>query len=339
MVEARRFHDEAALQLISKCHQANQEYLRFNPTDAFGWGELAVADIDISGLLFREGRVAEALRAARTARQSDRDPRNTTDSVLTMARLGQAIARWEAQRENRAAADDALQEARHSYNAVSTGHNASEVMTQVWAESFETTERQIRLALGENAAVYAMSTNALPRLEKLREGTTNRTARRELLYYERQALEQAARAALNLQHYAEAETAARALLPLHPESEIISDYPYLDQPDDVVWGRVLLAQAAVGQGRKAEAQKTLEPALAHYRDAEAHGAACVIFRQHFARALYVQSLAELTDAAGLTRCREELNEAGRLLQSLTDEGRQLHDSKELLSWIACEQKN
>jgi hypothetical protein len=117
-----------------------------------------------------------------------------------------------------------------------------------------------------------------------------------------------------------------------------SEYFLLDRPDDQVWGQVLLAQAVVGQGRNVEAFKTLEPALAHYRDDQAQGAAHVAFRQHYARALYVQALAEPTDSAGTSLARESLAQALALLQGLTDEARQLHDSKELLTWIAAAQK-
>jgi hypothetical protein len=38
------------------------------------------------------------------------------------------------------------------------------------------------------------------------------------------------------------------------------------------------------------------------------------------------------------RSREALNQAATLLQGLTDEATQLHDSKELVSWIIAVQK-
>jgi len=103
-------------------------------------------------------------------------------------------------------------------------------------------------------------------------------------------------------------------------------------------GQVLLAQAETGQGRKDDALKTLEPTLAEFRQRQAQGASDVLFRQRFARALYVQALAEPIDAVGLARGKEALNEADRLLQGLSDEARQLHDSKELMSWITAAQK-
>ena len=101
---------------------------------------------------------------------------------------------------------------------------------------------------------------------------------------------------------------------------------------------MLLAQAMVGQDRKAEALKILESALAKYQDPQTQGASYVEFRQHFARALYVQVLAEPTDSDGTARSREELERADALLQGLTDEARQLHDSKELLARIADTRK-
>ncbi len=53
----------------------------------------------------------------------------------------------------------------------------------------------------------------------------------------------------------------------------------------------------------------------------------------------MQSLAEPADSGGLARRREELDRAAALLQGMTDEAKQLHDSKELLAWIVDAQKN
>jgi hypothetical protein len=195
----------------------------------------------------------------------------------------------------------------------------------------------VRLAFGEDETVYTMGSETLPRLDKLKGKMTNPELEDLLLFLQRQTLDETARAALNLGRFADAETAARTLLsPPSGTGEIW--YRYLDQPDDPVWGQVLLAQAAVEQGRQTEALKTLEPALAHYREAQAQGAAYIAFRQHFARALYVQALAEPGDSGAKAQRREALDQAAALLQGLSDEARQLHDSKQLLSWIAAAQK-
>jgi serine/threonine protein kinase len=337
LVEASRFHDDGALRLTTQSHQAAQDYLRFDPSNTFCEVYVGTANCGISSLLFREGRAAEALQKARAAIQSDRHPSGTGNSYW-IAELGSALARWEAQREDHDGANQALQEARRSCEAILGGQRALEL-----TELLKAAERQVKLASGEYADVRNMSKDAVSRLDKLIQGATADPPRHAaLVYFTRQAHEVAARAALNLGHYDDAETAARALLLVPSEAGGCfsngMEHILLDEPDDVVWGQVLLAQAVVGQGRNAEALKMLEPALAHYRDDQAHGAAFVSFRQHFARALYVQALAEPADSAGTALARESLSQALALLQGLTDEARQLHDSKELLTWIATAQK-
>ncbi len=112
----------------------------------------------------------------------------------------------------------------------------------------------------------------------------------------------------------------------------------LTQQDDVGWASVLLAQAQVGKGKLADALKTLEPALELYRQMQAQGVIHLTFRQRFARALYVQALAQPNGASGLAQRRAAFEQAMLLLQGLSEEARQLHDSKELISWITGEQK-
>jgi hypothetical protein len=50
----------------------------------------------------------------------------------------------------------------------------------------------------------------------------------------------------------------------------------------------------------------------------------------------VQALAESSDKEGKARHDEELTQAAALLQSLSDEARQLHDTKQVMGWIAAE---
>jgi hypothetical protein len=152
------------------------------------------------------------------------------------------------------------------------------------------------------------------------------------------ALGDSAQIDLHLGHFTEAETAMRALLSLPANHNLKSLSYILTQPGDHAWMQVLLAQAEAGQGHKEDALNAIGPAIAEFRQRQSQGASDVLFRQRFARALYVQSLSEPSDVAGLARRRDELNEAEKLLQGLTDEARQLHDSKELLSWIAAAQK-
>jgi tetratricopeptide (TPR) repeat protein len=252
------------------------------------------------------------------------------DSILSPGILWAHVANLEAQRGNRGSADQALQEVRRSFDIFASVNRISKTDSDGYAEELKNFERQVRLASGEDETVYAQANQALPRLEKLRPSTTDLSATNFLLFNMQVTLDQAAQAALHLGRYADAETAARALSAAPPSTVGSEDY--------AVWGQVLLAQALVGQSRKAEALKTLEPALAKYQELQTQGASYVQFRQHFARALYVQSLAEPADSGGLARRREELDRAAALLQGMTDEAKQLHDSIELLAWIVDAQK-
>ena len=335
LVEAMHFHDVAALDLARQSLRAARDYLQYNPSD-HTWGRLGLVESQcvISTLLFREGQVSEGLRQARASMQNDRDPGEATLSSFEMAELGLDVARWEAQRGNREAAEQAFGEASHSYE-VTAGRDAPK-SRRIWAASADDAERQIRLALGEDGAVYASATKALSVLDQMRNGLPAGDGDRAmLLHLKRQALDEAARSAVNLKHYSDAETAARALCSLQDEVDTAAEHFLLDQPDDLAWGQVLLAQAAFGQGCNAEALKTAESAIAQYQQMQVQGATYIAFRQHFARALYVRSLAQGIDPA---RSAESLEQARQILQGLTDEGRQLYDSKELLSQIAAERK-
>jgi serine/threonine protein kinase len=327
-IEEKRLHIAEALKFAIQSRQAADEYLRFNPSDTTGWNAVTDADLGIVTLLYRQGRVSEALQSARAAVQMDGD--HNTGVLTPPAILWEQIAFLEAQRGNRGSADQALQEAGRSIDTFTSVNRMSKISSDLWAERFNNVERQVRLASDEDETVYSLASQALPRLEQLQASLTSLTMTNSLLFVQHQTLDQAARAALNLGRSAEAETAARALCDSPPA--------LTDHPDGTVWGRVLLAQAMVGQDRKAEALKTLEPALAKYQDLQAQGASYVEFCQHYARALYVQALAEPGDSDGLARSRAALDQAATLLQGLTDEAKQLHDSKELLSWIADARK-
>jgi tRNA A-37 threonylcarbamoyl transferase component Bud32 len=327
-IEKKRFHDAEALKLAIQSQQAAEEYLKFNPSDTIGWMSKIEADLATVQLLHSLGWISEALQSARAALQMDGDHNNAT---IPPGVLWAQVAILEAQRGNRGSADQALQEVRRSFDIFASVNRLAKTDSDGYAEELKNFERQVRLASGEDEMVYAQANQALPRLEKLRPSTTDLSATNFLLFNMQVTLDQAAQAALHLGRYADAETAARALSAAPPSTVGSEDY--------AVWGQVLLAQALVGQSRKAEALKTLEPALAKYQELQTQGASYVQFRQHFARALYVQSLAEPADSGGLARRREELDRAASLLQGMTDEAKQLHDSKELLAWIVDAQKN
>jgi tRNA A-37 threonylcarbamoyl transferase component Bud32 len=337
MCEAHRFRETNALAFASQAQRAVAEYVRFNPSDEFSRFQFTWDYYVSAAISFRLGRVGEALQKAQAGTEL---PAATgtkeKDSIWTASLFG-VIAEWEAQRGNRAAAEDNLSQARRKLDATST-------RTPGWnrpttRDLCDKSERQVKMAFGEHLAAYTLAQSALDRLAAPERPKDGGAALTTWQLCKAHALADAAQAALALGRYSQAESAAQALLAIR---ELENDYSHLEillgNPADGCLGRVLLAEAALGQGRRDDALKTIEPALANYRDAQARGATHVFFLQHFARALCIQASAQPDDASGTAQRRASLEQAARLLNALSDEAQQLRDTKELRSRIAAERK-
>jgi hypothetical protein len=278
------------------------------------------------------------LAKARAATEVERERRSAGDIFSELGSIWPLIAAWEAQRGNRTGADQALQEARQSVEIFAARTQAQGRTEEQYRQFADRSERLVRLAFDDAAGALSMAKDALLRLEKFRPFAASGDDPAISLSIERLAHEDATRAALKLGRFAEAENSARALSSLPSAGRDPVERLSMADPVDLVWGPVLLARAAVAQSRRAEALKTVEPAVAHYHELQTKGASHLVFRQHFACALYVQALAQPADAAGAAQRRDLLGQAARLLNDLSDEARQLHDTQELMSWIVKEQK-
>jgi tetratricopeptide (TPR) repeat protein len=336
------YHDAEALQLSDRAQRAAEDYIRINPSDAVGRVGLGLTYFHSAALLFHLGHPGQSVEKARAALQQPLQANGTNDDLGPTFLLWEGIAFWQSQRGERAAAEQALQEARRDVDAFWNKRRATELPKSISVEFVEQTVRRVKSAFGENAAVLSMAESALTRLDKIKAGVErlgDAGLKRQWLNREVGALEDSAQAALNLRRYSEAEAAARTLS--GQQSELEAAHTSLLSPVGFVdphWGQVLLAQAEVDLNRREEALKTVEPPLDYYRKLQVQGANHLIFRQHFARALYAQAFAQPTDAAGRMQARDSLEQASRLLTELPEEAQQLHDSKELVSWIEAEQK-
>jgi len=158
-----RFRDDDAMQEFQKSRQALAEYVRFNPSDLNGWGNVAWMDHCRAALLYRSGRVTEALELARAAARIDEKYRN---AGWNGEGPWVAIARWEAQRGNRAAAAEARREGKRALEAHAERVKMSEDILNFHREPGRHDERQVMLASGEAAAVLGLARESLARLEK-----------------------------------------------------------------------------------------------------------------------------------------------------------------------------
>jgi hypothetical protein len=324
-IHARRFHHAAALDSFQLSVQASLDLARFNPSDLGNWKLLSTRVQAVSALLFQAGRVAESLKGL---------------AGLTRTNLGGwvSMAVIEAQRGDQAAAQEALLGLRNSLDSDAATIGMSEHVRRFLYEPMFETERQVRLAFGEDAAVLGMAHDALVRIEKLIRDEEHAANRALLNQRKRLALSDATCAALKLDRLEEAETNASTLLALPLVRSDSVELMKFRQPDDLGWARVLLAEVQVRKGQQTKALNTLEPALTLYRQMQVQGADFLTFRQRFARALYVQALAQPATVEGQAQRIDSLTEAAWLLNELTDEARRLHDSSELLSWISAAEK-
>jgi len=338
-IAARRFHYAEAVELAARGQVAAEDYVRANPSDEHGWFELEQVDLRTAALLFHLGRTAEGLQKARAVFDRQLETGGSKGFMRTFL-LRAAIAHWESQRGERAAAEQALREASRDLDAYASKMRLPDRMRALYEARVEGDARLVKLAFGEDAAAFTMAQNALGRLEKLKQDFRQNDGAPAPVWLlsEELALGDSARAALNLRRYTEAEAAARGLTTLRSASDEDQGNFILHLPVDLACGQVLLAQAQAGQGRGDEALKTIEPAVAHYRNMQVQGATHLAFRQQFARALYVQALAQHPDAAGAPQRRDSLAQAARLLDELPEEAKRLHDSKELMSWITTAQQ-
>jgi serine/threonine protein kinase/tetratricopeptide (TPR) repeat protein len=331
LIEARRNHDATALDWFEQSRRAALRSLAFNPSDVHSWVDLFCANYGMAAMLWRGGRAGETVELMQNA---------ATNAVVELEGVGiwNSLAVLEAQRGNRSAAEKALFEARKAREGFAKAIGLSLTLQQAWAEAPRDADRQMKLAFGEYAAVLEAARDALQRNGEPGKAEMDPESIAALNQLKRRALSDAACAALNLKRYGEAETFSHTLITLPLLRTESSERMLLPQPDDLGWGRVLLAEAQLGQAHPAEALQTLEPALTLYREMQAQGVTHLSFRQHFARALYVQARAQPVTAEGVAQRRGSLAEAARLLNQLSEEAKQLHDSKELLAWVSAAQK-
>ena len=145
----------------------------------------------------------------------------------------------------------------------------------------------------------------------------------------RRDLRTASGAALRLGRYPQAEALLRQLQAI-PREQASGD-----DPREASMGiAAALAHAIALQGRNAEAQKLLQPALDYYRQEQQAGAHATTFRYDLGYALYASALSR---AAGTPERTKDLAEASRLIDGASIEARQLAYMRELTRWIAAAQ--
>ena len=251
----------------------------------------------------------------------------------------------EAQLGHRPAAEEAIKE-RRRINQLTTAQKGGETLAKLLPEWQVITESAVSIILGDYDTAYADSAASAARIKKIPAADEASIFNRSTAY--RYVLTNAAQAALRLEHGTDAESAARAMLDEPTKGAAPDRITYWTE-----WEKVLLAHALGLQGRRVEAQPTLDSALVYYREQQSKLITGVGFLQRVARvisgsgaqvnkatasvefsyraayAAYVNGLFQPDDSAGRAARRDALEEAAKALQGIPEESKQLHEWKEL----------
>ncbi|HVU22607.1 MAG TPA: hypothetical protein VHE13_00680 [Opitutus sp.] len=321
----------AADEHYRRAAEAAKNYTLFNPADSIGWRNLNQARRDIAVNEVELGRLSDAERLLRETAAEERDPRNKTGmdgGVFFCWRLIEALA---AQRSDLPAARAALAEVHRVAPLIYHDRNFSADWIEISKLMMKVFDYDLLAVDGDYEAIYTRAVDLDAQLRKIETTGNGVDFRNDALRRNAGWLDEAA---LRTGRFEAAETVARQTI----EKPIAGRLNQAALDDALARARVRLGQALLGSGRRVEALKTLEDALAYYRKQQAAGAAGTGDLTDRARALYVLSEAQPDDAAGRSKRRELLAEAAGTLAKLSPETRQLLNSRELIDWVQTAQK-
>jgi len=327
-------HDAtAAADYAAKAVQAAQDWVRFDPSSLDAWGRWAQALAGVAQFQYERGEVSAAIATVHSALALARDPRSPKSLAAVTVYISAALARVQAQSGDSAGADQSLQAYLRNLHAFAAGflppHSpqrqlATHEMNQLL------TGGQLKLDEGAAQSALTDATAARAMIEPIEVPATEAGATRLKSQHLETSLNVAARAAVQLGHYAQAEALARQWLAIIPNAVALQTDP---KPLESR-ARFVLAQAIAMQGRHDEAQAVLQPAMAWYRQEQQAGATGTSFRHDYAYALYVDSLTAPAGATGSKQRDADLDQAAKLLAGASPEAQRLNSMRRVSGLVA-----
>jgi tetratricopeptide (TPR) repeat protein len=329
-IAIRRGDLATAAQHFTRAEQAGEDIVRFNPGDLGSWQYLVRALSRSAELLMQQGRVSDAVAKAQSIVALADDDRLTASLApmleavwFRLAELQMDLGQTEAAEKSFSAGVQAMEEAAAQFPADSPRR----VLTMT---SAPTEQALLSLRAGRHAAALDQASAVVKRLDDLaaESAQTDPMIERGISIFALHGpLEVVTTAATHLGKYDVAEAAARRHDTLPPGQATDPDLHQAAR-------QVEIARAQVGQGKRAEARATLDPAFVLLRDRASTGTIALRLRQGLAEALYVAALTQADDAAGLAEKRKLLDQASAMLAGASVEARQLRTLRELAEEIA-----
>ncbi|MGH8216932.1 MAG: hypothetical protein ACREPZ_14730, partial [Rhodanobacteraceae bacterium] len=332
MIAERRHQATAAADYARREVQAGEDWVRFDPSNLLAWSYTASGLEQVSHLQFERGDVAKAIATMHSLLALEQDPRRPSS-------LGPVVGyRWLELANMQAETGDAKAAAQSMKSYV---HDTSEFVAQLGADDpkralvaglidHNLAGSNLQLAEGAPQAALATATAMVAHAEQVKIPVNDTIGINIQVSILGGNLGVAARAAIQLGQYAQAEKLARRWLKVPTNPVSLDDPRAATSP-----ARAVLARAIAMQGRNQEAQRTLQPALAYYTSEQKAGANGTAFRHDYAYALYVSAIAAPNDVAGRTQREAALTQASALISSASTEAQKLADMRHVSGLIAA----
>ncbi|HEY7872182.1 MAG TPA: hypothetical protein VIC31_05630 [Rudaea sp.] len=329
-VADRRHDDTVAADYAKREVQAGEDWVRFDPSNLQAWWGWTLGLRQVADLQLERGEVTAAIATMHSLLALEQDRRLPSSLGPRVWYQWLGLAAMQAQAGDSAAATQSMK---------SLLRDADEFAAQLAADDptralLAGLDRglggsNLQLAAGAPKAALATATAAVAGAEQVKVPASNVLSVNMQVNILGANLGIAARAAIQLGQYAQAEAFARRWLKV-PASPISTDDPR--KSTSII--RAVLANAIAMQGRTDEAQKILQPALDYHAKEQQAGAQGTRFRRDYAYVLYVSALT-LTPADDRAKREAALNEAAKLIDGASDEAKKLADMREVSNLIAA----
>ncbi|HET6913244.1 MAG TPA: hypothetical protein VFH71_07875 [Rhodanobacteraceae bacterium] len=325
---AIRHQDAEAANYANLAAKSGEDEARFNPSDLGSWWRWSAALRSVADRQFERGEVTNAIATLHTLLALEQDKRLPSSLGGVVWYQWIRLAQLQAETGNAAGVAQSLKKYVRDVDELVAPLSANDPRRQLLANPEQDLESGLQLAEGQTQAAFTNATEVVNRIAAINtpHGSNGYFLKRNMLDGN---LAIASAAAIRLGRYAQAEALARRWLAL-PGSQQSEADPQLDPSR----ARSTLAHAIAMQGRNDDAQKTLQPALAYYRQAQQAGAHETRFRSDYAYALYVGAIAQSSDAAGRKQRAADLDQAAKLIAGASAEAQKMSDMRYVSGLIA-----
>jgi tetratricopeptide (TPR) repeat protein len=302
--------------------------VRFDASNMDSWRYWTLGLRQTSDLQQARGEIANAIATLQSLFALKQDKRLPASLGPTVAFNWIRLVYLQADAGNGAAAAQSLKSYVHDSNEFIAQLDADDSKRALVGASQRGMGGVLPLFGGEPQAALAIATGAIAATDAIKVPASDLTAVNMQTAILQTYLGDAARAAIMLGRYPQAEALSRRALKM-PRAPFDTS----DPRDTTSAFAAVLAHALARQGHKDEAVETLQPALAYYRELLQAGAHDTNFRRDYAYALYADAIAQ---PAGASRRATDLKEAAAQVDGASDEAQRLASMRFISGLIAAE---